>query len=321
MGTVRDLTFALAVVSLGLVVTGTKACREDYDLGSNVRYGDTDGTPTPTPTDETDDETGDELVTPTPTPTTSPTPTPTATATATPTATPIPTATAVETLTFELRSSISNTTRSLLEDVAEEVDARAGLLVGVGEEGEASANWLGELGQNTTVSDGPASSLVDTDSDGFSDKAEIDIGTDPYSPDSYPQLFPGSDWAARMAGSDDDVDGIQIADERLLGLDPALFDTDGDGCGDGAEILSGSNPLDALDSPIDSDADCLSDEYEQKIGTLSGSRDSDKDGLEDAQEFVFGTNPLLPDTDGDGIFDGHEVELGADPTVPHSLIP
>lgn len=49
--------------------------------------------------------------------------------------------------------------------------------------------------------------------------------------------------AVRVAGADDDQDGISAADEVLLGTDPTLADSDGDGAADGVEVTRGINPL------------------------------------------------------------------------------
>ncbi len=43
--------------------------------------------------------------------------------------------------------------------------------------------------------------------------------------------------------NDADNDGLTLWEERVWKTDPALFDTDGDGAGDGAEVSAGSNPL------------------------------------------------------------------------------
>ncbi|MDD5707278.1 MAG: OmpA family protein [Kiritimatiellae bacterium] len=64
----------------------------------------------------------------------------------------------------------------------------------------------------------------------------------------------------------------------------------------------------AVDGPIDSDGDGLSDEMERKIGTDPFDPDTDKDGLTDGQEVLtYKTDPLNPDTDFDMLKDGPEV--------------
>jgi len=61
-------------------------------------------------------------------------------------------------------------------------------------------------------------------------------------------------------------------------------------------------------SPKDSDADGLTDEEEQKLGTNPLDPDTDHDGLNDYDEVkVYHTDPLNPDTDFDGLKDGAEV--------------
>ena len=95
-----------------------------------------------------------------------------------------------------------------------------------------------------------------------------------------------------------------------------MFDTDGDGRGDGAEVASGSDPLDPSDPrPGDTDGDGISDETEiLDLGTNPLASDSDRDGLTDRAEVEqYGTDPLVADTDGDGVSDGLEVARGTDP--------
>lgn len=65
---------------------------------------------------------------------------------------------------------------------------------------------------------------------------------------------------------------------------------------------------------LDSDADGLTDQEEEKLGTNPLDPDSDHDGLGDYQEVkVYGTDPLNPDTDHDSISDGEEVKMGRNP--------
>jgi cysteine-rich repeat protein len=86
-------------------------------------------------------------------------------------------------------------------------------------------------------------------------------------------------------------------------------DSDGDGRGDLAEIIDGTNPFDP-----DTDDDGLSDGEEIVRGTDGLDDDTDADGLTDGDEvYVTGTNPVLGDSDSDGLLDGDEVDRGTDP--------
>jgi len=142
-----------------------------------------------------------------------------------------------------------------------------------------------------------------------------------------------------------DADGLTDDDEVLLGTDPAVFDTDMDGLGDGAEVNAYmTDPLDA-----DTDGDGLSDGQEitlQEFGCpdprvydtdfdglpdgfeiLHGfdacdDADFDGDGLMDAQEILdHGTDPTNPDSDGDGMLDGTEVDMAQGTGCPDPLDP
>ena len=68
----------------------------------------------------------------------------------------------------------------------------------------------------------------DSDEDGILDYLELSMGLDPdYQPDGL---------------SDDDHDGLSLADELASGANPSLADTDSDGMGDGAEVLNSLSP-------------------------------------------------------------------------------
>ena len=59
-------------------------------------------------------------------------------------------------------------------------------------------------------------------------------------------------------------------------------------------------------SEPDSDADGLSDWFEEIYGTDPLAADTDADGLDDRVELALGTDPLADDSDGDGVLDGSD---------------
>jgi len=136
---------------------------------------------------------------------------------------------------------------------------------------------------------------ADTDGDGYNDKVESDVGTDPNNPASYP------------VPPDTDGDGIPDAYETNTGVyvsptdtgtDPNKVDTDGDGLTDGVETATFIY-IDASDTGtdpnvVDSDADGLSDGVETNTGVYVGEGNT-------------GTSPVDEDTSNDGISDGEAV--------------
>lgn len=109
--------------------------------------------------------------------------------------------------------------------------------------------------------------LVDSDGDGLPDVDEIALGTDPTNPDSdgdglgdgvevrmgldpkTPNLITGC-----SPFRDADGDRLNDCEERVLGTDPCMGDTDGDGPNDLVEFLSNTNPL-VREELTDSDRD------------------------------------------------------------------
>jgi outer membrane protein OmpA-like peptidoglycan-associated protein/outer membrane protein W len=105
---------------------------------------------------------------------------------------------------------------------------------------------------------------------------------------------------------DEDQDGLTTAQERRLGTNPKVADTDGDGLSDGDEIRKyRTNPL-----RMDTDGDSLKDGDELfKYRTDPTKFDSDGDGLGDGDEILkYKTDPLKTDTDGDVLNDGDEIQ-------------
>lgn len=75
--------------------------------------------------------------------------------------------------------------------------------------------------------------IFDTDVDGTGDGTEVYYG-------SNPRVADGN---TGSAGIDSDGDGLFDTDEtQIYGTNPYVFDTDGDGTGDGTEVYFGTNP-------------------------------------------------------------------------------
>lgn len=131
------------------------------------------------------------------------------------------------------------------------------------------------------------------------------------------QLVTGGSTTFRVynASVDTDNDGIPDDWESLLGLNPLLADSNGDGINDGRgdfdfdglanayEFIVGSNPM-----VSDTDGNGIAD----------GQEDADGDGLSDSQEFVYGTSPFIIDTDGDGQDDATEIVEHTNPLVANA---
>lgn len=181
------------------------------------------------------------------------------------------------------------------------------------------AGWYGQIGVGDTahrylpVIIGAGSNL-DTDGNGL--------------PDWWEYTYFGS--LNQNATGDPDGDGLINLYEYLLGFDPLLTDTDGngysdfydalmnpdhpyypsewnsdtdgDGLSDGWEIYFGSDP----NNP-DTNGNGMSDGLAHLLGISLTNLDSDGDGISNADEIAMGTNPFLADTDGDGVNDGDDA--------------
>ncbi len=131
------------------------------------------------------------------------------------------------------------------------------------------------------------------------------------------------------ASADSDGDGLDDEEERLVGSDPLLADTDDDGFHDFLEVrlaASGFDPLDPSDADctlgidrVDTDGDGLLDCEERFVGTSRNFVDSDADGVPDVIELRYGSNPVTDDMRSDLDFDSarnaDELRGHSDPVV------
>jgi Bacterial TSP3 repeat len=290
---------SIALVSIAFMVAGTKACQEDYDVGGQSSISKGTGTPTAQAT-----ITGTITVTVTGTITT------TVTAVATGSVQPSPTGD----VGTEEDGSVGGvaTDEGLLQElsVLGEKGSDDDAIVGGGAESVASkgdGNWLGK------GFDG--SQWEDSDGDGFSNGREERSEADPNDANSVPSDVEKGQLDSRIRQLDQDMDGLLNQDEAKRGTNQGLSDSDGDGRSDGAEVLSGGDPLDVNALYVDADGDGLSNAFEESKGFNPNSNDSDSDGLRDDLELVVGSNPLKVDSDGDGISDGREYDLNTDPLL------
>jgi outer membrane protein OmpA-like peptidoglycan-associated protein len=112
-------------------------------------------------------------------------------------------------------------------------------------------------------------------------------------------------YIGRSDADDEDKDGLTNGEERRLGTNMDVADSEGDGLKDGEEVKRyRSNPLRA-----DTDGDGLKDGSEVvEYKTDPTKSDTDEDGLSDGEEVQkYMTDPVKVDTDGDSLPDGEEV--------------
>jgi len=124
--------------------------------------------------------------------------------------------------------------------------------------------------------------------------------------DSYATARAGINFYFGRSDSDDeDNDGLARDEERRLGTNPQVADTDKDGLNDGEEVKRyNSDPL-----KVDTDDDGITDGEEVfKFKTDLLRSDTDNDRITDGEEVLkYNTNPLNLDTDADSLADGDEI--------------
>lgn len=123
--------------------------------------------------------------------------------------------------------------------------------------------------------------------------------------DGYFDFGVGFTFVTGSGNTDDDNDGLTEKEEKQIGTNPKISDTDSDGLNDGDEILKyKTDPLTA-----DSDKDGLNDSEEVvKYNTDPNSIDTDGDELSDFVEVKrYDSDPNKKDSDADKLGDGYEV--------------
>lgn len=190
---------------------------------------------------------------------------------------------------------------------------------------------------NSPVTGGATTTPVtptDTDSDGLSDKLEMEIGTNPNDADSdddglidgqEPNFNLDTDNDGKINALDPDSDNDGILDGTEAGKDcnnaatdktkntcvpdadmaatttsPIKADTDSGGIPDGIEDINKNGKIDPQETDPNNPADDVT------------ATDMDMDGLPDAVETAIGTNPMDADSDDDGVLDGQEPSFNVD---------
>lgn len=146
----------------------------------------------------------------------------------------------------------------------------------------------------------PCGQDPDCDDDGFSDRCEVILRSDPLNANSTPDI-----------GRDSDLDGLSDFEEvcTTSQTNHLRFDSDMDGVQDYAEILLASWGYDFDPNNPDTDGDGLKDGEEASYALF----DADGDGIIDEYERDMGWDPSRIDTDGDGVSDGVEIGSGDSP--------
>ncbi|ACY17390.1 OmpA family protein [Haliangium ochraceum] len=183
---------------------------------------------------------------------------------------------------------------------------------------------------------------ADTDDDGLLDGDEPNWTTDTdgdgvinvFDPDSDNDgLFDGTEAGVATADADTDLSRgvfradaapgtttfVVVADSDRGGVRDGAEDPNYNGRIDGGELDPNDGADDALNVPLDTDDDGLTDDEESLIGSDPNDADTDDDGLRDGDEVHWMLdsdgdsliNVLDADSDNDGLFDGTEAGVAA----------
>jgi hypothetical protein len=125
----------------------------------------------------------------------------------------------------------------------------------------------------------------DTDGDGLGDGVEVKMGLDPLTPNVITSCNPDLDT---------DQDKLNDCEERVLGTDACVADTDGDGLSDFIEFMSQTNPL-VAEALQDDDRDGTSNADEV---TMHSDPESADQAYQADRGYQYQITPAQPTADG-----------------------
>lgn len=182
------------------------------------------------------------------------------------------------------------------------VAVRAGQLLA-----DSDGDGLPDLDEDALATD---ATQQDTDQDGLMDGLEVRMGLDPLQPDIINGCNPSLD---------EDGDRLNTCEERVLGTDPCVGDSDGDTLPDLVEALSQTNPL-VPEDLLDSDRDGLSN-----VAEVEAHGDPLSADLDFHRERGYGYNLVEtePAADGRTCYAARAENISVLPTRqrPHPFIP
>jgi len=253
---------AILVVAVGVLVSGTKACQTDYEVGRQASVPTGTVTATVTPTSGTNTSSGNS----------SNSSSASSESAASAQSSDVKATTeesGVESGLFQELSKLG------ADSLSNKAPAVAGGSVAAGAAGINSKNWLGEA-----FSRDEDGSWQDSDGDGFNDELEEDSGSEANNAGQFPR-------AAVVTRLEDRVSAAALSPDALREGEE-IVDSDHDGVSDETEEKRGMNP-----QSVDSDGDGLLDSKELAVGSNPLKIDSDGDGVSDGREVEFGADPTI----------------------------